>query len=383
MKDVSKPPFRADHVGSLLRPQSLLAARERFLGPQTADDNLGPHENIDLRNEENNCIVAVIALQEDVGLKTATDGEFRRRSWWLEMIMNWQGFSATRQGSSSPFSWKNEQGKQQDFSVLTVNDEITWKPSPVVEAFKFLKSNTNITPKVTMPAPPVIHCFAGGDPIILSGYYSDIERFWDDLIIAYRQEVEALVDIGARYIQLDDVTLPFLCDPDYEDVFKSWGSSQEETLDRYAHRINEVIKDVSGDVTFTMHTCRGNREGLWAAKGGYDPVADALFNQIDVDGYFLEYDTPRAGTFEPLKFLPDDKIAVLGLVSSKSQELEEVDALRHLVDEAAKFTPLENLAIGPQCGFASSIMGNPITEDVQKAKLACLVECAEAIWGEV
>jgi len=379
----TKPPFRADHVGSLLRPKKLLDAREQFLGAQTAEDNLGPHNNLDLRQVENECVEHVVSLQEEAGLKTATDGEFRRRSWWLEMIMNWDGFSATRQGASSPFAWKNEQGKQQDFSVLTVTGKIAWKPSPVVEAFNFLKSTTSITPKVTMPAPPVVHCFAGGDPAILGGYYKDMEHFWEDLIAAYRQEVSALVEADARYIQVDDVTLPFLCDSDYDDVFKSWGSSPQEMLGEYAKRINQVIDAAPDDVTFTMHTCRGNREGFWAAEGGYDPVADALFNQINVDGYFMEYDTPRAGTFEPLRLLPDGKVVVLGVMSSKSPMTEDAEMLKSRVDEAAKFTSLDNLAIGPQCGFASSIMGNPLTEDAQKAKLARLVEVAEDVWGGV
>ncbi len=379
----SKPPFRADHVGSLLRPQRLLDARENFLGAQTADDHLGPHHNEDLRQVENECVEHVVSLQEEAGLKTATDGEFRRRSWWLEMIMNWDGFSATRQGASSPFAWKNEQGKQQDFSVLKVTGKIAWKPSPVVEAFNFLKSTTSITPKVTMPAPPVVHCFAGGDPAILGGHYTDMDHFWDDLIAAYRQEVSALVEAGAKYIQVDDVTLPFLCDSDYDAVFKSWGSSPKAMLGEYAKRINQVIDGAPDDVTFTMHTCRGNRERFWAAEGGYDPVADALFNQINVDGYFMEYDTPRAGTFEPLRLLPEGKVVVLGVMSSKSPMTEDAEMLKSRVNEAAKFTSLDNLAIGPQCGFASSIMGKPLTEDAEKAKLARLVEVAEDVWGGV
>jgi 5-methyltetrahydropteroyltriglutamate--homocysteine methyltransferase len=376
-----KPPFRADHVGSLLRPKRLLEARDKFLGAQTADQNLGPHDNADLRAVEDECIKEVIALQEAAGLQAATDGEFRRRSWWLEMVMNWDGFTATRKGPSSPFVWKDTEGKKQDFSVLTVSGKIAWRESPVVKALSFLKDNTSLVPKVTMPAPSVVHCFAGGDPAILAGSYDDMDEFWGDLTAAYRAEIAALVDAGARYIQIDDVSLPFLCDPDYDDVFRSWGSSTDAMLDQYAKRINQALDGAPDDVTFTMHQCRGNREGLWAAEGGYDRVADVMFNQINVDGYFLEYDTPRAGTFEPLRFLPEGKVVALGLVSSKSPALEDKDALKRRIDDAAVYTPLDRLALAPQCGFASSIAGNPLSEDDEKAKLALIVDVANDVWS--
>ena len=376
-----KPPFRADHVSSLLRPARLLEAREKFLGPQTADQNLGPHDNADLKAVEDDCIREVVAMQQEAGLSATTDGEFRRRSWWLEMAMNWDGFEATRQGKESPFGWKNNAGKQQDFSVLSVTGKIGWNPSPVVEAFKFLAATTTVVPKVTMPAPCVIHCFAGGDPAILDSGYDDMEEFWSDLTDAYRKEIAALVAAGARYIQIDDVSLPFLCDDDYAGVFQSWGSSPGKMLEEYARRINDVLAGAPDDVTFTMHTCRGNREGLWAAEGGYDPVADVLFNQINVTGYFLEYDTPRAGTFDPLRLLPEGKVVALGIMSSKAPVVEDADALKRRIDEAAQFAPLERLAVAPQCGFASSIVGNPLTEDIEKAKLARLVEVANDVWG--
>jgi 5-methyltetrahydropteroyltriglutamate--homocysteine methyltransferase len=317
-----------------------------------------------------------------VGLRSATDGEFRRRTWWLELVMTWDGFSATRQGASSPFAWKNQGGKQQDFSVLTVSGKIVWRPSAVVRAFEFLKSHTSVSPKVTMPAPCVVHCFAGGDPMILDGYYDDMEEFWEDLIAAYRSEISALVNAGARYIQFDDVSLPFICDPAYADVFRSWGSGPDAVLGEYARRINQVLDGIPDGVTVTMHQCRGNREGLWAAEGGYDPVAEVLFNQINVHGYFLEYDTPRAGTFEPLRFVPDGKVVALGLVSTKTPAVEDGDALRRRIDEAARHTPFERLALAPQCGFASSIVGNPLSQDGQRAKLARLVEVADAVWAD-
>lgn len=377
-----KPPFRADHVGSLLRPKTLRQARERFLGAETAETNLAPHDHPDLRQVEDECIREVIAMQRRVGLRSATDGEFRRRSWWLELIMNWEGFAATRQGAASPFAWRNAGGKQQDSSFLWVNGKIRWRPSPIVRAFEFLAGNTDAVPKVTMPAPPVVYCFAGGDKAILSAYYDDIDEFWEDLVKAYRQELDALVTAGARYIQLDDVSIPFLCDPSLTSVFQSWGSGNEQLLSTYAQRINQALEGLPGDVTVTMHQCRGNREGLWVAEGGYDPVADTLFNQIHVDGYFLEYDTPRAGSFEPLRFLPEGKIVALGLVSTKTPALESADELERRIEEAGRFAPLERLSLSTQCGFASSVKGNPLSESDQEAKLARIVQVAEKVWPD-
>ncbi len=375
-----KPPFRADHVGSLLRPDALKAARETLLGAQTADRHIGPHDNAELRAVEDRCIRDVVALQRRVGLSAVTDGEFRRRSWWLELIMNWDGFSATREGNS-PFGWRNEEGKQQDFSTLWVTGPIGWRPSAVVRAFEFLKAETDAVPKVTIPAPQVVHCFMGGDTAVRESCYGDVDEFWEDLVAAYRRELCALYGAGATYIQLDDVGIPFICDPSHADIFHSWGTSPEALLAEYARRINQVLDGRPDHVTVTLHQCRGNREGLWAAEGGYDPVADVLFNRIDVDGYFLEYDTPRAGSFEPLRLLPDGKVVALGLVSTKTPELESTDALKRRIEEAGRFTPIERLALAPQCGFASSVRGNPLTEDDQFAKLSRIVEVAEAVWG--
>ncbi len=223
MAQRDRPPFRADHVGSLLRPDALKQAREDRLGAQTAEANLGPHDDAALREVEDRCIRDVIDVQQRAGLSLATDGEFRRRSWWLELIMTWDGFSATRQGAASPFGWRNAAGKQQDFSTLWVNGKIKWRPSAVVRAYRFLAANTEAVAKVTMPAPQVVHCFLGGDKAILDGAYDDIDEFWHDLIKAYRQELSALVAAGAKYIQLDDVAIPFICDPQHADIFRSWG----------------------------------------------------------------------------------------------------------------------------------------------------------------
>jgi len=372
------PPFRADHVGSLLRPEKLKQARERFLGPQTPTSNLGPHDHAELKAVEDQCVREVIAMQERVGLRAVTDGEFRRRSWWLELILGWEGFEADRTGSAK-LQWRNEAGVTQGFSDLNVTGRIAWRPSSVVRAFSFLKDNTRSVPKVTLPAPNCVHYYTGGK---LGFYGKDAEAFWADLVAAYRQEIRALVEAGARYIQLDDTSIAFICDPQHREYVKSWGMDPSQLLEAYAEKINRTVAEIPDDVVVTLHQCRGNREGNWAAEGGYDPVAEVLFNRIDVDGYFLEYDTARAGGFEPLRLLPKGrKRVVLGLVSSKKPQLEDKGVLLRRIEEAARFAPLEQLALSPQCGFASSIRGNPLGAAEQEAKLARIVEVAHHIWG--
>ena len=373
-----RPPFRADQVGSLLRPERLKQAREKYLGPQTPTSALGPHENAGLREVEDHCIREVVAMQERLGLQAVTDGEFRRRSWWLELILGWDGFAADRTGSAK-LKWRDASGPTQGFSDLKVVGPIRWRPSAVVRAFEFLKANTRRVPKVTIPAPNCVHYYTGGK---LGYYANDRERFWADLVAAYRQELGALVDTGARYIQLDDTSIAFICDPQHREYVRSWGEDPMRLLETYAQRINQTIAGLAPEVTITLHQCRGNREGNWAAEGGYEPVAEVLFNRINVAGYFLEYDTARAGGFEPLRLLPKGKRAVLGLVSTKSARLETADELMRRLDEAAKVAPLESLALSPQCGFASSIKGNPLGEAEQQAKLARIVEVAGKVWHQ-
>ena len=379
MTGARRPPFRADVVGSYLRPQRLKEARERLLGPQTPDKHLGPHGNAELAAIEDDCIVEVIRMQERVGLQAATDGEFRRRSWWLDLIMGWEGFSADRVGASE-MVWRNNQGETKASSRLWVTGPIRWRPSATVRAFEFLKRHTSLVPKVTLPAPLILHMFGGGDAGIREGHYKDVDAFWADVIAAYRTEVKALTDAGATYIQFDDTSIAFLCDPMHRETVRRWGSNADELLRSYAGRMNEVLAGIPGHVTVTFHQCRGNREGHWMAEGGYDPVADVLFNSIDVHGYFLEYDTARAGGFAPLRLLPKGKVAVLGIMSSKTAELETADDLKRRIEEAEKFAPLDRLAISPQCGFSSSIGGNPLTEADQERKLARLVEVAQVVW---
>jgi 5-methyltetrahydropteroyltriglutamate--homocysteine methyltransferase len=377
-----RPPYRADQVGSLLRPQALREARERLLGAHTADANIGPHANAELRAIEDEFIREAIQMQERVGLKAVTDGELRRRSWMLELFLSWDGIGASRTGLSS-IQWRNETGSSQDMTEFRVTGPIRWKPSAVIPAFKFVRDNTKVTPKVGLPAASVVHYFLASGGNLESTPYKDMEALWDDLIGAYKKELSALTQEGATYIQIDDVCFAYLCDPVHRRFVQSRGYDPDQLLETYAEKINESIAGLPANVTVTLHTCRGNREGHWVAEGAYDPVADILFNRINVHGYFLEYDSERAGGFAPLRHVPKHKMVVLGLVSSKLPALEDADTLRRRIDEASQVIPLEQLAISPQCGFASSYRGNPLTLDDQERKLARLVEVARDVWGEV
>lgn len=372
---------RAEHVGSLLRPDYLKEARERLLGPHTADANLGPHENSDLRAVENTAIEEAVAMQERLGYRIVTDGELRRRSWTLELILGWEGFTATRIGST-PVKWRDNAGPIESMAEFAVVGPIRWRQSAILQSFKFLAKRTVAQAKVGLPAPDAIHYMMGGsDRITKSGVYRDIDAFWDDLIAAYREELAALVAAGARYLQLDDTSFAFLCDPLHREYVRSWGEDPDRLMHFYAAKINDAIAELPDDITVAMHQCRGNREGHWAAEGGYDAIADILFNEVEIDRYFLEYDTDRAGSFEPLRFLPKGKTVVLGLVSSKTPIMEDADALVRRIEAASKYVPLEQLAISPQCGFASSYRGNPLSIEQQEAKLGLVMEVANRVWG--
>jgi len=376
----SGPPFRADHVGSLLRSPELKKARETLLGPHTAESNIAPHDNAQLRAFEDEQIREAIAMQERVGLRLATDGELRRRSWMLELFLAWEGIGATRSGGG-PIKWRNETGASQDMTEFRIDRPIRWGPSAIARAFRFLKAETRLVAKVGLPSPCVVHYFLekGGklDPKV----YGDQEAFWDDLIAAFQREVLELTNAGATYIQIDDVCFAYLCDPVHRAHVQSRGYDPDALVRLYADKINQAISKAPANVTFTLHTCRGNREGHWVAEGAYDAVAEVLFNAINVKAFFLEYDSDRAGGFGPLRFLPPNKMAVLGLVSSKLPALESEAALTARIDAAAKVASLEQLAISPQCGFASSYRGNPLSMAEQEAKLRRLVEVAERVWG--
>jgi 5-methyltetrahydropteroyltriglutamate--homocysteine methyltransferase len=373
-----QPPFRAEHVGSLLRPEALKEARERILGPHTVTANLAPHDNAELRAIEDEYVRQAVAMQERLGLKAVTDGELRRRSWTLELILGWDGFAANRTGAA-PVKWRDESGDIEGMSEFAVTKKMTWRPGAILSGFKFLKSHARATPKIGLPAIDVIHYLMGNK--IDKAIYPDRDAFWSDLIAVYRQELKALTEAGATYVQLDDTSFAFLCDPVHRDYVRSWGEDPDALLDFYAAKINQSIAELPDGVTVMLHQCRGNREGHWAAEGGYDAVADVMFNKIDVDGYFLEYDTARAGDFKPLRLLPKDKSVVLGLVSSKQPALEDTDWLMRRIEEAQRFAPIEQLALSPQCGFASSYRGNPVTLENQEAKLRRIVEVAQRVWG--
>jgi 5-methyltetrahydropteroyltriglutamate--homocysteine methyltransferase len=378
--NAATPPFRADHVGSLLRSPDLRTARETLLGPHTAEANIGPHDNSALGAIEDQHIRDAIAMQKRVGLQLATDGELRRRSWMLELFLGWEGIEATRSGGG-PIKWRNETGASQGMTEFRIGRPIRWGPSAIVRAFEFLKTETDLVAKVGLPSPCVVHYFLekGGklDPKV----YSDQESFWNDLIGAFQREITVLTEAGATYIQIDDVCFAYLCDPVHRAHVQSRGYNPDALVRLYANKINEAISTAPRHVTFTLHTCRGNREGHWVAEGAYDAVAEVLFNEVNVKAFFLEYDSARAGGFGPLRFLPASKKAVLGLVSSKVPTLESEAALVKRIDEAARVVPLDQLAISPQCGFASSYRGNPLTLEQQEAKLRRVVEVAERVWG--
>jgi 5-methyltetrahydropteroyltriglutamate--homocysteine methyltransferase len=373
------PPFRADQVGSLKRPEALQRARERLLGAHDFDHNLGAHNNMELHQLEDGYIKEVVALQESLGLRSITDGDFRRRTWWTDFVLGLQGTAMTMRGTS-PLVFIDKSGHSLPLPQITVHGKIAWRGSTMVAAFTYLKSLTTCTPKVMMPAPTNVHYFSQRRNID-AAVYPDLAAFWDDVIQAYRAEFAALSQAGCTYIQMDDVTFAFLCDPKHRDHLRANGEDPDVVLSSYADAINRVLDGRPANLTVAMHICRGNMSGHWAAEGGYDPVADTLFNKINLDAYFLEYDSPRAGTFAPLRYVPANKTIVLGLVSTKTPELETADDLKKRIDEASKYVPLDQLCLSPQCGFSSNYIGNPVTIDDEKKKLSLIVKVAEDVWG--
>ncbi len=360
--DRNKGPFRADHVGSLLRPASLLAKREAA-GQGTASRE-------DLKAHEDSCIAAVVEMQESLGLESITDGEFRRESFHGDFLSRVHGVEfklMPKPGGGAPF-------------VAFTSDKLGWPEGGIeVENFKYLKSLTEHTAKQTIPSPTMTH-FRGGREAIDSGVYPDLEEFFSDLAQVYRREVAALADAGCRYLQLDDTNLAYLCDDAHRALAEERGEDVEDLPRRYADLINESIRDRPDDMAVCVHLCRGNARSRWFASGGYEPVADVIFNETRVDGFFLEYDDERSGGFEPLRLVPDDKMIVLGLVTSKHGGLESRDEILRRVEEASRYIGIEQLALSPQCGFASAMQGNLLTEDEEKRKLALIVELAGEIW---
>ncbi len=368
-----------DHVGSLLRPKPLFAARERLLGVHDTDHNLGAHDNAELRAIEDEHIREVVRLQEDAGLHFITDGDFRRRSWWTDFFMSLDGPRVTYAGRS-PLTLINAKGETRPLPTVSITQRIRWQGSINVAPFKFLQSVTTRAPKVTLPPPTMIH-FQRDDHYGLSAYGGDVDLFWDDLIGVYRQEIAALAAAGCRQLQIDECNLVMLCDTRHQAYVRSRGEDPETLINKYVWVMNEIIRERPKDMFVRMHMCRGNLTGFWSAEGGYEPIAERVFNQIGADAFLMEYDTARAGDFRPLRYLPKGKIALLGLVTTKLPDLEQPDQLRRRLDEAAKHADIAQLGLCPQCGFSSNVFGNPLTIDDERKKLALVVETANAVWG--
>jgi 5-methyltetrahydropteroyltriglutamate--homocysteine methyltransferase len=371
------PPFRADQVGSLRRPNALMEARERLLGPHDLDHNFGPHTNAGLRRLEDEAIRETVRMQEGVGLRSITDGEFRRRIWWSEFLLSLEGVTGTYRGAER---FRDKTGHEVPAPRIDVTGRIRWTKSVNVEPLRFLRSITRGTPKVTLPAPQTLYHFATRDTISRQAY-PELAAIWDDLAEAYGAELRALAEAGCTYVQLDEVVTSCLCDERQRTKLRQRGDDPDAFLAQYTRTINRIAAQRPPGMTLAMHTCRGNYQGHWMAEGGYDPIAERVFNEIGVDAFFLESDSPRAGGFEPLRFMPRDKVVVLGLVSTKTSELEPADLLKKRIEEAARYVPLENLCLSPQCGFSSNYLGNPVTIDNQRRKLERVVQVAEAVWG--
>jgi 5-methyltetrahydropteroyltriglutamate--homocysteine methyltransferase len=367
---VDKPPFRAEHVGSLLRPRELKEARER-----AKRGALSPEE---LKAVEDRHIRKAVAMQEAVGLQSITDGEFRRAFWHVDFLTGFEGIVAT-QGQYA-LKFRGEDGAESETrSMMVVNGKVRRTKPVAVEHFSFLKKATRKTAKLCIPAPTYLH-MRGGRRVVDKKAYPDVEEFWHDIVAAYRQEIAELAKAGLEYLQIDDVSFACLCDENIRAQVKRDGEDPAKLPAQYARIISDLIRERPESLGVTMHTCRGNHASMWMAEGGYDAVAEAVL-QTEVDGFFLEYDTARAGGFEPLRFVPNGKKVVLGLVSTKKPQLEDKEHLKRRVDQAAKYVALENLCLSPQCGFASSAVGNRLTEDDQKRKLELVVETAREIWG--
>jgi 5-methyltetrahydropteroyltriglutamate--homocysteine methyltransferase len=366
------PPFRADHVGSLLRPQNLLAAR--------ADFAAGRIDAATLRETEDAAIRAVVAVQEEIGLQSATDGEFRRASWHMDFIYQLGGVSQAPGHLAVKF--QSPSGTIEFTpAALHVDGKLRLDHTIFEPDFTFLQSAvTTALPKLTIPSPNMVH-YRGGPAALDPAVYPDIEEFWADLAAAYADEVGRLAALGCRYLQLDDTSLAYLNDPAQRAEIAERGEDAEHLHHRYISQVNAAIAGRPAGLAVTTHMCRGNFRSSWAAEGGYDFVAEALFSELAVDGFFLEYDDERSGGFEPLRFVPPGKMVVLGLVTTKRGALESKDDLKRRIDEAARYVPLDQLCLSPQCGFSSTVEGNVLTQDEQAAKLRLVVETAREVWG--
>jgi 5-methyltetrahydropteroyltriglutamate--homocysteine methyltransferase len=370
----TRPPFRADHVGSLLRPERLHKAR--------ADYKAGKIEPDELRGVEDECILDVIQLQRDAGLQSVTDGELRRTSWHMDFIYSLGGIRQV-EGESLHVHFQDESGEY-DYAppAMKVADKVTL-PQPIfADAFTFLRDHAldGQTPKLTIPSPSMVH-YRGGNSSIDHDVYPDMEEFWSDLTSAYNQQMRAVYDLGCRYLQLDDTSLAYVNDPKQREHIEAIGGDPEHLHEQYIANINRALAGRPDDLAITTHMCRGNNQSMWAAEGGYDFVADALFNQLEVDGFFMEWDDERSGGFEPLRYVPEGKTVVLGLVTTKRPTLEDRDLLKRRIEEASQYVDVDQLCISPQCGFSSTEEGNKLSIDDEARKLELVVSVADEVWG--
>jgi 5-methyltetrahydropteroyltriglutamate--homocysteine methyltransferase len=363
----TKPPFRADHVGSLLRPAALKQAR--------AKQQAGEITAAELKTIEDREIEDVIRKQEATGLQSITDGEFRRSWWHLDFLAGFAGAELIdiRQGIQF-------QGVQTRAQGVRVAGKLGFDGHPMLDHFRFVQAHTKRAPKMTIPSPSAMYA-RGGRELVSKDAYPSLEAFFDDLGKAYAKAVRAFADAGCRYLQFDEVYIAMWCDPEHRKMLAARGDDPDRLLSTYADLINAAIADIPSDMTITMHLCRGNFRSTFMGTGGYEPVADVLFNKTNVHAYFMEYDTERAGGFEPLRFLPKSKSVVLGLVTTKSGQLESRETIKRRIEAAAKFVDIDRLCLSPQCGFASTEEGNILAEDEQWAKLRMIVELAREVWG--
>jgi 5-methyltetrahydropteroyltriglutamate--homocysteine methyltransferase len=368
------PPFRADHVGSLLRPPELTRARAAF--------RAGEIDVSALRDAEDAAIRDVIALQLGAGMQTVTDGEFRRSSWHMDFIYALGGVEQV-EGESIHVQFRSAEGEL-DFNppAMRVTAPISLPETIFADAFSFLRDNAapQQTPKLTIPSPSMVH-YRGGRAAIDESVYPEIEAFWDDLLAAYRAQLAGAHALGCRYLQLDDTSLAYVNDPAQRSHIESIGGDPDHLHEQYIANLNRALEGRPDDLVVTTHLCRGNNQSMWAAEGGYEFVAEALFGDLGVDGYFLEFDDERSGTFEPLRFVPKGKQVVLGLVTTKSPRLEDRELLRRRIEEAAQYVPLDQLCLSGQCGFSSTEEGNRLTIDEQRRKLELIVSVADEVWG--
>jgi 5-methyltetrahydropteroyltriglutamate--homocysteine methyltransferase len=370
----ARPPFRADHVGSLLRPPAVLQARKDFAA--------GKIDEVGLRSVEDEAIRDVVRMQRQVGLRSATDGEFRRQSWHMDFIYQLGGVRQVQDETIKVAFHNDTRDYEWAPPSAHVVAPLTLPKTIFGEAFTYLRDTVpDATPKLTIPSPSMVH-YRGGRSTIDESVYPDLDAFWADLTSAYAEEVRRLYDLGCRYLQLDDTSLAYMNDPEQRRHVAEIGGDPERQHEHYIANINRALANRPADLAITTHMCRGNNQSMWAAEGGYEFVADALFNQLEVDGFFCEWDDERSGGFEPLRFVPKGKRVVLGLVTTKRGQLESKDELKRRIEQASRFVDVDQLCLSPQCGFSSTEEGNDLSQDEQWAKLRLIVETAQEVWGD-